>query len=498
MPEPFDVAIIGGGINGCGCAADAALRGLSVVLCEKMDFASQTSSSSSKLIHGGLRYLEQLDFSLVRKALNERQILLNNAPHLVHPLCFILPQQTNQRPQWLLQLGLFLYDNLSRKNKLPKSKKITRQKDLNYFEPLISSINQGFRYYDCITNDSRLTITNALQAKQHGAELLPYTEVLDAKIINSIWHITIKTQHQESRLIQARSVINATGPWVESVNHLLGIPNQYALSLIKGSHIVIEKLYDGDQAYVLQNDDKRIIFTIPYFGHTLVGTTDIPIKGKPESLKITKEELDYLLNLIERYFGKKNLRQQIITSWCGVRPLLSNPTKDASHLSRDYVYHFSLKPAPCVTIYGGKITTYRLLAKEVLDQLQKIFPHMQNSNTHITPLPGAILASMSLHDYQKYLYHTYPWLDEALRKHYLQTYGTLTEKILTGCNHLHDLGKHFGSTLYQREVDYLITEEWASCANDILWRRTAFGMFLNEKEKTRLKEYISSRLLVKN
>lgn len=491
MTEPFDVAIIGGGINGCGCAADAALRGLSVVLCEKTDLASQTSSSSSKLIHGGLRYLEQFDFSLVRKALNERQVLLNNAPHLVHPLRFILPQLTNQRPPWLLRLGLFLYDHLSQKNKLPRSHGITRHDNANYFEPLISSINQGFMYYDGMTNDARLTITNALQAKQHGADIRPHTEVIRAEIIDSIWHITTRERHQETKLIKARSLINATGPWVNPINDLLGIPNQHTLSLIKGSHIVTEKLYDGSHAYILQNDDKRIIFTIPYFGHTLIGTTDVPVQGKIETLKITPEEIDYLCNLIARYFGKKDLKNRIITSWCGVRPLLSDPGKNASNLSRDYLYHFSTTPAPCVAIYGGKITTYRLLAKAVVDQLQNIFPHLRNSNTQLTPLPGATLDSISLNDYQHTFQQTYPWLDETLRNYYLQTYGTLTEKILNGCKHINDLGQHFGSTLYQREVDYLIAEEWAFSAEDILWRRTSLGLSFKVEEQKHLEDYIS-------
>ena len=490
MTKPFDVAIIGGGINGCGCAADAALRGLSVVLCEKMDLASQTSSSSSKLIHGGLRYLEQFNFSLVRKSLNERQILLNIAPHLVHPLRFVIPQQTTHRSQWLLRLGLFLYDNLSRNNKLPKSGILTRQHNPAYFKPLISSIHKGFMYYDGMTDDARLTITNALQAKQHGANILTQTEVIHAEIINSIWHLTIQTNHQEPRLIKARSLINAAGPWVETLNNTLGIPNNHTLSLVKGSHIVLEKLYDGDHAYVLQHDDKRIVFTIPYFGHTLVGTTDIPFAGEPNALKITPTEIDYLFDLIARYFGRKPETKHIITSWSGVRPLLTEPNKNASTLSRDYLYHFSTQPAPCVTIYGGKLTTYRILAEKVIDQLRSVFPKMAGSTTNSTPLPGAIDNSLSLNDYQHKAHECYPWLDEVILKHYLQTYGVLTEEILQNSKNTDDLGIYFGGTLYQKEVDYLVAEEWATSVDDILWRRTKLGLNFNKKEQEQLNQYL--------
>ena len=486
MTKPFDVAIIGGGVNGCGCAADAALRGLSVVLCEKQDLASQTSSSSSKLIHGGLRYLEQFDFNLVRKALNERQILLNIAPHLVHPLCFVIPQKNKQRPQWVLRLGLFLYDNLSRRNTLPKSEPLTRNRNPSYFNPLISSIQQGFKYYDCSTNDARLTITNALQARQHGASILTQTEVIHAEVIDSIWHLTVQTPHQAPRIIKARSLINAAGPWVESLNHLLNIPNAHTLSLVKGSHIVIEKLYEGDHAYVLQHDDKRIVFTIPYFGHTLVGTTDIPFAGEPNILTISDAEIDYLFDLIADYFGKMPIRKQIITSWSGVRSLLTSPNKNASTLSRDYLYHFSQKPAPCVTIYGGKITTYRILAEKVVEQLRTVFPKMAHSSTHKIALPG----SQSFNDYQHHVHQSYPWLDASILRHYLETYGSRTEHILYGCKIPNDLGIHFENTLYQREVDYLLKEEWATSVDDILWRRTKLGLDFSEEGRERLRQYI--------
>ena len=270
MTTTYDVAIIGGGINGCGCAADAALRDLSVVLCEKGDLASQTSSSSSKLIHGGLRYLERFDFSLVRKALNERQKLLDLAPHLVHPLQFVLPQSKQLRSSWIVRIGLLIYDNLSHRNRLPKSTTVTRKKNPDFFKPLVSALKQAFTYYDCSTDDSRLTIANAIQAKQHGATILSYTEVIHAEIIDNLWHLTVQSNNQSPQKIKAKALINAAGPWVANVNQLLNIPNYHALSLVKGSHIVLPMLYEGNHAYVLQHPDNRIVFTIPYHGYTLV------------------------------------------------------------------------------------------------------------------------------------------------------------------------------------------------------------------------------------
>lgn len=482
MEKPYDIAIIGGGINGCGCAADAALRGLSVVLCEKSDLASQTSSNSSKLIHGGLRYLEQFDFSLVKKALDERQTLLKIAPNLVHPLQFILPIRPKLRSIWLIRLGLFIYDHLSNLNRLPRSKYLNRKKNSNYFKPLLPLIDQGFSYYDCITDDARLTIANALQAQNHGANILTRTEVIDVKIIDDLWNLTIQTRNQTPRTIKAKALINATGPWVASINQMLKIPNQHQLTLVKGSHIVLQKLYDGDYAYVLQNDDHRIVFALPYFGHTLVGTTDILLSEPIENLNISNEETEYLLNVIGDYFTNKPSRNQIIASWSGVRPLIAHTNKNASTLSRDYIYHFSTLPAPNVTIYGGKITTYRRLAEEVINQFQSIFPTMGSSITSETLLPGSLS-----------LKNQYPWLDEAILSHYTTTYGSRTDLILHNCHTMQDLGEHFIGPLYQREVDYLLDNEWATSVEDILWRHTKLGLEFNANDLPKLDRYLLSR-----
>lgn len=486
----YDVVIIGGGINGCGCAADAALRGLSVLLCEQDDLASKTSSSSSKLIHGGLRYLERYDFKLVKKALNERQLLLKLAPHLVHPLPIVLPHEKNMRPTWLLRAGLFLYDHLSRTNRLPKTKFVTRNKQPTFFAPLINRLKQGFLFYDAVTDDARLTITNALQAKENNATIMTNTAVIKAETIGNQWQLTLKSKSNAPIQVRAKAVINAAGPWVESVNKLLHQPQQQIMSLVKGSHLVVHKLYEGDHAYLLQHDDQRVVFVIPYHGHTMIGTTDIPFKDNQSDVSISASEVDYLFSLIKRYFNKQLHKDDIITTWSGIRPLLSGMDNNPSALSREYAYHFSTSPAPIVTLYGGKITTYRKLAEEAINQLQTIFINMPASISDITPLPGATIGGMTFQKYQSYAREKYHWLDENTLKHYLDTYGTRTEKILTHCHTIEDLGLLFSETLYQVEVDYLMREEWATTCDDILWRRTKSGLTINKVSICALNQYI--------
>jgi glycerol-3-phosphate dehydrogenase len=496
MEHVFDVAIIGGGINGCGCAADAALRGLSVMLCEQDDLASKTSSKSTKLIHGGLRYLEHFDFSLVKKALDERQKLLHIAPHLVHPLPLVIPYQKNMRPLWILRIGLFLYDHLSLSNKLPRSKLIRRKQQPNHFGPLNKNLNQGFLFYDCATDDARLTLANALQAKEHGATILPQTKLIGAEVINNQWRLTLQKKTSELFQITAKSIINTTGPWVSTVSQLLQTPIDHTLSLVKGSHLVVQKLYDGEHAYMLQHQDKRIVFAIPYHGYTMVGTTDVVFSGDINNIQIESNEIDYLCTIINQCFNKQLDKDDIITSWSGVRPLLSNAHKNASTLSRDYVYHYSSHPAPAVTVYGGKITTYRQLALQAVNELCKKFPSLPESRTLDTPLPGATIDKMNYTTYLQHARQKYHWLDVATRDRLLKTYGTRTENILTRCNNLADLGKCFTPTLYQVEVDYLLKDEWASHCEDILWRRTKLGFTITKPEERTLSDYVKSKTRV--
>lgn len=490
MEQVFDVAIIGGGINGCGCAADAALRGLSVVLIEQDDLASKTSSKSSKLIHGGLRYLENYDFSLVKKALDERQKLFQLAPHLVHPLPFVLPHQKNMRPLWVLRLGLMLYDHLSRANTLPSSTLVHREKQPVYFSPLTKLLNKGFLFYDGTADDARLTITNAMQAREHGATIMLHTKLIDAQVINQQWQLSLQPKTGAPIQINAKAVINTAGPWVETVNRLLQIPSAHPMTLVKGSHLIVPKLYEGSHAYMLQHPDKRIVFTIPYHGCTLIGTTDIPFSGCPDKICIDASELNYLCTLINQYFNKQLDKSDIITTWSGVRPLLSDTHKTPSALSRDYAYHYVNTPAPAVTVYGGKITTYRQLAIQAVNELRELFPNLPDSSTGSTPLPGATTKTMCFTEYQSYARQKYAWLEENTKERYLNHYGTHTETILAGCHNMADLGLCFTPTLYQVEVDYLVEKEWASSSEDILWRRTKLGLAIDEQGKKALNDYL--------
>lgn len=498
----FDVVVIGGGINGAGIAADAALRGLSVLLCEQGDLASQTSSSSSKLIHGGVRYLEQFHFKLVKKALNERALLHRLAPHLVQPIPMIIPHQSNVRKAWWIRAGLFIYDHLSAANRLPHSRFVQRtslQPTSNYFTPLKEGLSNGFLFYDCKTDDARLTLSNAVQATMNGATIVTQTTFIDAKPRNSHWQLRLETGSGQIIPIQARSIINATGPWVLEVNKRLGIPDDHhhSLSFVKGSHLVVHKLYDGEHAYVLQQDDQRIVFVIPFQGHSLIGTTEIPIKAPIRDVSIEPSEIDYLLSMIHRYFRRPIAHSDIITHWSGIRPLLVQPSSQSSHrndhpshLSREYACVFSNQPAPVVTIYGGKITTYRRLAQEAVDHLSTIFPNLPASTTHKTMLPGAQFGEMTLAQYQSYAKETYHWLNQPTMDRYFKTYGTRMEMILASCHRESDLGLCFFDTLYQVEIDYLIQHEWATSLDDVLWRRTKLGLIMKNHDHQQLVDYI--------
>lgn len=490
MTQVYDVAIIGGGINGCGCAADAALRGLSVILCEQDDLASKTSSSSTKLIHGGLRYLEYYDFAMVKKALDERQILLDLAPHLVQPLPIALPSKKGVRPDWLIRLGLFFYDHLSFKNKLPKSKRLHHQRDTLYFKPLVNTIQKAFLYYDAATDDTRLTIANALQAKEHGATILTQTKVVRAEARQNIWTLTLQGKKGETYKIKAKSLINATGPWVSSVNKALNLPDKHKMTLVKGSHILVPKLYEGQHAYMLQHVDKRIVFIIPYHGYTMIGTTDVAFTGELDTLSITADEMDYLLSLTNQFFNTKIHAGVVQYSWSGVRPLLANSGKKLHTISRDYDYQYSDAPAPAVTIYGGKITTYRQLALNTVNALRPLFSKMPDSLTDKIPLPGAKFEQMDLPAYRLYAQEQYHWLEQSILTHYLNTYGTRCELILKNAHKMEDLGKSFSRVLYQAEVDYLLQQEWAMNVDDILWRRTKLGLHIDSNGKAELERYL--------
>ncbi|KTC66130.1 glycerol-3-phosphate dehydrogenase (plasmid) [Legionella adelaidensis] len=489
--DVYDVAIIGGGINGCGCAADAALRGLKVFLCEKDDLASQTSSSSTKLIHGGLRYLELYDFGLVKKALEERQVLLEIAPHIVKPLPLVIPYIKKMRPRWLIRLGLFFYDHLSGNNKLPKSKSLSRKKNEACFHSLEEEFKKGFLYYDASTDDARLTIANALQAKQHHAKIATRTELIKTEARNNYWILTLKPKQGDTYQIKAKSIINASGPWMEQINQLMKIPIKHKLTLVKGSHLVVHKLYEGNHAYLLQHKDKRVVFIIPYHGFTLIGTTDVAFNKPLIDIAIDPEEVNYLCSIVNTYFHKKIKKNDIVYTYSGVRPLLAEDSRALKNISRDYAYHYTDAPAPTVTIYSGKITTYRQVAEKVINELGSVFPSLKKSCTHKVLLPGACYQNMELEEYKHYARQKYYWLDEETFNRYVTTYGSRLEELLAGKHSLEDLGVLFCPTLYQTEIDFLIREEWAITAEDILMRRTKLGLGLDFEVVKRLKEYIN-------
>jgi glycerol-3-phosphate dehydrogenase len=491
MSETFDLIVIGGGINGCGIASDASLRGMSVLLCEQNDLASATSSASSKLIHGGLRYLENFHFKLVKKALDERQILLNTAPHLINPLKFIMPITGETRKAWFLNIGLFIYDNLSLKNKLPRSKSI-KNNSSTYLKPLKKHYTQALSYYDCITNDARLTLINALQAKSHGASIRTHTKFIDAKEIDNIWQITLKDKQNNIYEVKAKSLINATGPWVEQLLNNINVQSPYSIELVKGSHIVINKLYLGNQAYILQNNDGRIVFVIPYNGNTLIGTTETSYKNDISNVSIDENEIDYLCNAVNYYFKERVSENNIIDSWSGVRPLLKDKSKQLKEITRDYKLCFNSEKAPILSVFGGKITTYRKLSEDAVTIICNYFGIKKASKTASTRLPGSISTFDDFNDYLIYAKTHYSWLPKKLLERYLTTYGTLTEILLKDCNSIRCLGENFGFNLFSREIDYLINQEWACCIEDILDRRTQLSLHFDDKSKNNIKKYLKN------
>lgn len=485
----YDIAIIGGGINGCGIAADASMRGLSVFLCEKDDFASHTSAQSTKLIHGGLRYLEQFDFALVRKSLKERETLLHIAPHLIKPLQIIIPQSHYSRPAWLVRLGLFLYDKLGGKSSLPKSQRLNKKRDKLLFQPLQSRCSYGFSYYDGYTHDTRLTLCNALQAKFHGATLNNYTTCIKADYQNELWQLTLHPRIGPAYTIQAKTLINATGPWESMNNVLLNLPSPHTLSLVKGSHILVPKLFKGEQGYLLQHQDKRVIFVLPYQGYTMIGTTDVAYHGSPDAVSIDEKEIEYLIQIYNDYLDTPIQRKDVVYSWSGVRPLIFDQNADPRLMSRDYLLELSDSPGPCLHVFGGKLTTYRELAQHAIDLLKPKFSNLSPCLTQRTPLPGAPLdenCSMVKSQYKQ----KYSWLPQPLFERLWDTYGTRISLLLSSSQCLKDLGEDLGQGLTEQEILFLITHEWAKTTEDILYRRTQLGLSIDSKLHENLKHYL--------
>jgi len=483
-----DVLIVGGGINGAGIARDAAGRGLDVALVEQADLASATSSSSTKLIHGGLRYLEFMEFGLVRQALIERERLLGIAPHLIRPMQFILPHVPGLRPRWLIRLGLFIYDHVGGRRSLPSSHAV-RLDALG--EPVLRShLRHGFSYSDCRVDDSRLVICNALDAMERGASILTHTRLVSAQSRDGLWHARCEDGDGRKHELRARALVNAAGPWVERVRALLPVERGTShLRLVKGSHIVVPRLFEGTHAFMLQNADGRIVFTIPYeHDWTLVGTTDVRFEGNPAAVHITPEETGYLCDTVNRYFRRAIGPGDVRWSYAGVRPLLDDESPDASRVTRDYRLELTdgARHPPLLTIYGGKITTYRRLAEAALEMLRPHVGGARHGWTDRATLPGGDLPRADFEAFLQDVRRRWPFLGERLSLRLAHAYGTRIERILGTASAMDDLGEHYGAGLTAAELDYLRSREWARDPDDVLWRRTKLGLHLSEREQARV------------
>ena len=494
----FDLAVIGGGINGCGIARDAAGRCVSVFLCEQDDLACGTSSASTKLIHGGLRYLEYYEFRLVREALREREVLLTAAPHIISPLRFILPHHQGLRPAWLIRLGLFLYDHIGGRKLLPGTTSVNLRRD-ETGRPLKKNFSKGFEYSDCWVVDSRLVVLNAMDAAAGGASIQTRTRLLSATRSGKIWTLNLldRSRSQEYT-VQARVLINASGPWLdELLPHISHTTTREHIRMVKGSHIIVGKMFDHDRAYIFQNEDGRIIFAIPYENDfTLIGTTDVDFHGDPGKVAISEEETAYLCRTASEYFIRQLSPSDVIGSYSGIRPLFDDGKSEAKAATRDYVLKLDTgrNEAPLLSLYGGKITTYRKLAESVLAKLAPFLPGMGPEWTETAHLPGGDFRPDGVKTEIDRLQANCPILTRNLATRLIKNYGTCALTMTAAIKTLGDLGKCFTNDLYGFEVDYLIENEWARNAEDVLWRRTKLGLVVTATEALTLGTYIKEKL----
>jgi glycerol-3-phosphate dehydrogenase len=492
--RPFDLLVIGGGINGAGIARDAAGRGLSVVLVEKDDLAAHTSSASTKLIHGGLRYLEHYEFRLVAEALAEREVLLRVAPHIIEPLLFVLPHEPHLRPSWMIRAGLFLYDRLGGRMTLPKSFSV-RLAGTRYGTGLKPRFRKGFVYADARVDDARLVVCNALDARARGSDIRVRTKLVAARRDNGLWHATLVDDAGARSDVTARALVNAAGPWVRDVlGELSGVPIAAGVRHVKGSHIVVPRIHDAPHAYILQNADNRIVFVIPYQdAFSLIGTTDVPVEHYAHPV-ISDEETYYLLTLANTYVERPLAASDIVWSYSGVRPLYDDGTSDPSAITRDYVLQLDAgrdaANAPVLSIFGGKITTYRKLAEAALAELRPFFPAMGPSWTHAAPLPGGDLPGGDRDAWLAELRQRYPALPADLLRALARRHGTRALAVLADTRSPADLGEDFGAELTEREIRYLQRDEWAVTADDVLWRRTKCGLAMTGARRARVAEFL--------
>lgn len=491
-----DLLVIGGGINGAGIARDAAGRGLKVVLCEKDDLAAHTSSASTKLIHGGLRYLEQYDFALVRKALIEREILLRAAPHIIWPMRFVLPYDRDLRPAWLIRLGLFLYDHLGGRKMLPPTRTLRRKKT-NRLDPLREEFRLAFEYSDCWVEDSRLVVLNGVDAQAHGADVLTRTACVGLARHAEHWEATLRGADGD-RTVMARAVVNAAGGWVDEI---LGLAEpgtaQQNLRLVKGSHIIVPRWHDGDYAYFFQNGDGRIMFAIPYERgeFTLIGTTDVPYEASKDEVVISQEEIEYLCAGASEYYKRAITPADVVETYSGVRPLYDDHAANASKVTRDYVLNCDRTGgAPVLSVFGGKITTYRELAEHALKELAPDFPGMTKPWTKTASLPGGDIPGADFEAFLHGLSLRQPWMEQRLLRRLARAYGTRVDELLGTAKSMSELGRDFGGGLYEAEVTYLMRHEFAQTAEDILWRRSKLRLHLSKMQQTSLETWLESRV----
>ena len=490
--EQFDIVVIGGGVNGCGIARDAVGRGFSVLLAEKGDLASGTSSASTKLIHGGLRYLEFYEFSLVREALREREVLWGMAPHIIWPLRFVLPESADSRPTWLLRLGLFLYDHLGGRKRLPPTRALDLRNDVAG-GPLKPVMTRAFEYSDCWVMDARLVALNARDAAARGARICTRTEVTALERRDGLFVVTLKNKgSRQERLVQARLVVNAAGPWVDHVlNSIAGEKPRHHVRLVQGSHIVVRKLYDHDRCYIFQNRDGRVIFAIPYENDfTLIGTTDRDYQGDPDAVRAGDDEIDYLCAAASEYFLGPVTREQIVWSYSGVRSLYDDGATKAQETTREYVLMLEGDAATgaLLNAFGGKITTYRHMAEAALAKIESVLGKRGQPWTRGATLPGGDFPVDGFEALLLSLQALAPKVAPASIRRLARAYGTEARVILAAG----DLGVLFGADLGQREVDFLVEREWARTAEDILWRRSKLGLRFSAEETAALARYLES------
>lgn len=485
----YDLLIAGGGINGAAIARDAAGRGWKTLLVERDDLASHTSSSSSKLIHGGVRYLEFYEFGLVRKALKEREVMLRSAPHIIWPMRFVFPHNNQVRPFWMIRAGLFLYDMIGGRRTLKGTRSLAKA-DPRYTGPFADPDIKGLVYSDCWVDDARLVVLNAVDAANRGAEIATRTALVSAERSGSLWTARLS----DGRTVEARAIVNAAGPWVsELLDDKLGISGKAEVRLVRGSHIVVPPLYDGDQAYILQQPDRRIVFALPYLDRfTLIGTTDVPVDD-PGDAHASDEEIAYLCRAVNAYFAQQASPADIVSSYAGVRSLYDDGAKQSKEVTRDYVLEIDGGEAgdpPILSVFGGKITTARALAEDAIDRLSERTDTDGAAWTHDAKLPGGDLGA-EFEEFLRQMLARFPFLGRDQAKRMARAYGALMPDILGDAQSLSDLGRDFGAGLSERELRYLIDREWARTPEDVLWRRTKLGLSMTEDEQAELAAYLA-------